>query len=166
MNRKAIEIYYLTLKKVCNLDKEEVAHTIIDTRVCSKQGYRLLIENDYGEKVFEYVDGSNYKSAKAKNNILFNYDGDIDTTEKILSSFGFGTTDAEDLTILADSLDNCEDWDYQEGDDIKTAVIDNVSPQTNFMDSEISYLFDKYMLLNPKDRLMMSTVSWIKQEIS
>lgn len=166
MNEKAVETYYETLKKVCDIDKDEITYNIIDARPCSKNGYRLLVENDYGERVFEYVDGSNYKSAKPKNNILVNYDGDNDVTEDIFSSFGFGTIDADDLKILADSLDNCEDWDYQEGDDIKSAVIENVSPQTSFMDSEISYLFDKYMLLNPKDRLMMDTVSWIQKEIS
>lgn len=166
MNEKAIETYYETLKKVCGLDKEEITHNIIDTRPCSKNGFRLLVENDYGEKVFEYVDGDNYQSAKTKNHTLTNYDDDLDLTERILSTFGFGTTDSDDLSILADSLDNCEDWHYEEGDNIKTAVIENVSPQTNFMDSEIAYLFDKFMRISPKDRLMMDIVSWLQSEIN
>lgn len=166
MNEKAIEVYYSTLKKVCGLEKDEITYNIIDSRPCSKNGYRLLVENDYGEKVFEYVDGTTYRSAKAKNDILVNYDDDNNVTEDIFSTFGFGTTDSDDIRILADSLDNCEDWHYEEGDNMRTAVIENVSPQTNFMDSEISYLFDKYMLLNPKDRLMIDTVDWIQKSVN
>lgn len=166
MNEKIVDVYYETLKKVCGLDREEADYEIIDTRPLTKNGYRLLVKNDYGEKVLEYVDGTNYQSAKAKGLDLMNYDDDTVLTSKLLEEFGFGTSEELDINVLSDALANCEDWTYEENEDMKETVVSHVSLQTNFLDSEISYLFDKFFKLSPTDRLQLMDVSgWIKQHI-
>lgn len=166
MNDKIIEVYYETLNKVCGLEKDEINHEIIDTRPLSRKGYRLLVENDYGEKVFEYVDGINYKSAKPKGLDLVNYDDDINVSSIILEDFGYGTSEELDIAILADKLANCEDWTYDENEDMKEIVVKHVSIQTNFLDSEISYLFDKFFNISPTDRLhLMDLEEWIKEKM-
>lgn len=166
MNEKVLSLYNDILKKKSKTSIDELGIEVIDIRNCSKNGYRLLIKDSYGQKCFEYIDDNfSYKSSRPNKYILENYDGGLDLSSELLEEFGYGTVDSDDIKILADSLDNCEDWDYEDGDSLEDSVIENVSVQTNFCDAEINYLLKKYFKLNPIDRLNLDTVNWLNQEI-
>lgn len=160
-----LNIYYQTIKKVCGLDKGDITYKIIKSYKCSKKGYLLLIENDYGEEVLEYVDGNKYQSGKNKKFSLLNYDEDNDISQEIFNHFGYSTFNDSDVNLLSDVLENCLDWEFSENEDLKEEVVKHITNETNFFSSEVSYLFDEYMLVNPKDKLLMNTNKWLKDKI-
>lgn len=143
-----------------NVIKDSV--NILDIKQCSKKGYQLTIEKD-GNQLLEYVDGYVYIRAEEHGDRLIDANNKNGITDEVLSLFGFGTSESSDINILGDALENCLNW---ECDDLKEEVIAHVLQNTKFSRFEIGYLFDKFMQINVKERVMMNVEDWIKHQIN
>lgn len=162
-NRYIIDLYMKILKKQCNMD--ELNCEIMNTKIMSK-GYRLDVIDDYGKKVFEFVsEMGNYMSGVEKNNKLYNYDQTNENTIEIVQAFGFTKFDDNEIRIISDSLDNCEDWSLNEDEDLKTLFIEHLKSELDITGYESSLIFDQYMQIPVTKRVLLDTVKFLKKEM-
>lgn len=164
MNDKAIEIYKETLKRVCDIDRDENPVTIISAELLPSGASRVLIEDDYGVEVYEYTDGVNYMSARDTGDHFSSYDDDHNNTNDIIYTFGMGL-DESYVAQVADVLSNCMDWLYLPTSKLEDTVPQHLASETNLLLPEAYFLVSDFAGFDGKERLNLDIEQYIRERL-